>query len=942
MHKVLLTVVLVTTVIFLGSAQISCPTAPVRLGTAYTISTEQDSVFVVCAGQATSLVATSPEVGEFSYQWATFSPLTQAWSPQAMQFGTAPFLYNTATAGGYRIQIFDENMNVLHTYHAWVSYVVQPGSVTATGDQVGCGTSIELNASVVLPSITPYVDPAAPSVPIYPVMDFGWHSTQGILNAIPNLAVQTTAVSNITADTQIIIAPSSPWNQLACLSSWADTIAYDYISANDVVFIDIPSLLCANTPNFIMQTNYPGTWTGQGVVNGSTGEFSPVVSGAGFFPLTFHSSTPGCSFSKQMMVVVQPFITPTILVPSVVCSVSEPIDLLPSVNGGNWSGDGIIDPVEGIFDPEVSGPGVFQITYRIENSCFGLAYATVAVQQTPVVSISGTDTICAANGAINLVGSPLGGIWSGSGIVNPTAGYFDPSLAVSGNNIISYDYNNGTGCSASTSFTVNVQEPINVSVSEAGPYCIDQDAVTLQASPSGGIWSGQGVVDALAGTFNPFFAGEGTHDVQYTLQNVCNNSDFISIQILIPQDIAITGIGNFCESDAPLTLSALPVGGSWTGIGVSNGSFNPSLAQIGDNNLFYTLPDLCASTSGIVTTVFANPEILLDYVSPICEGLSATINAFGADSYSWVDQNNNLLQSEGSAYTTQVLNGFEVTVRGLTAEGCASEAVASIDVNPTPEVTLDVPEVVCVNTPFQMSAEGLADYLWFPTSLFANPQQASQTLSISGLTTFQLSGFDANGCAPGPISFSIDISTLDLSFTVIDSVYAPGPVTFIPETDGTSVDWYFGNGDSLFNQLPNATIYENYPDPGFYESTIVATNGICTAEYIQEVQVLYPSGILLIPNVISPDGDVYNPGFRLYTQNLATIELKIFDRWGNELDKITTFEEMDLIGRAYTSYWIPENESTGTYFFEFTAKGKDDNDHARKGTFTIVRRELNR
>lgn len=942
MQKILLTVVTLTTVIFFGQAQISCPTAPVRLSTEYTLTTQQDSVFVICGGQATTLVATSPEVGEVNYQWATFSPFTQMWMPQASQTGTAPFVFNGATAGGYRLQIFDQSANVLHTFYAWVSYVVQPGSVDAFGPLVGCGTSVELSANAVLPTITPYADPALLNVPIYPVMEFGWYSLQGDLNATPNAANQTTTSSSISADTQIVIAPVAPWNQLTCLSAWADTVDYDYVSPSDVVFVDFPSLLCANTDNFIMQTNYPGTWAGTGVVNGATGEFSPVVSGAGFFPLTFQSTIPGCSFTKQMVVVVQPFITPTILVPSVVCSVSEPIDLLPSVDGGNWSGEGIIDSTNGIFDPEVSGPGVFQITYWIENSCFGLAFATVAVQQTPIVSIAGEDTICATSGAINLVGAPQAGIWSGNGIVNPTVGFFDPSFAVDGNNTITYEVNNGTGCSGTAQFTVNVQQPVLVSASGVGPFCIDEAPVALQASPAGGVWSGQGIVDPIAGTFNPFLAGEGTHDIQYSLENVCNNADIISIEIQIPQDIAIVALENYCAYDSPVALSATPAGGSWSGNGVVNGTFVPNVALVGTNNIFYTLPDLCASTSGITTTVFAAPEVLLDYVSPICEGLSATVNAFGADSFTWFDENGSQIQSNVSSYSTTVSESFQITVQGETEEGCIAEATASVEVNPTPEVTLNVPDVVCIDTPFEMSAEGLVDYLWFPASLFSNPQQAEQTLSTSDPTTFQLYGVDANGCSPDPISFTVDISTLDLSFTVIDSVYAPGPVAFIPETDGTSVDWYFGNGDSLFNQSPTTTLFESYIDPGIYWATMVATNGICTLEYIQEVEVLFPSGILLIPNVISPDGDKYNPGFRMYTQNLASIELTIFDRWGNKLDEVTTLEEHDALGRAYTGYWLPDEESTGTYYYAFTAKGKDDNNHGGKGTFTIVRRELNR
>lgn len=57
----------------------------------------------------------------------------------------------------------------------------------------------------------------------------------------------------------------------------------------------------------------------------------------------------------------------------------------------------------------------------------------------------------------------------------------------------------------------------DANISPTTPVCIDADTFNLIASASGGIWSGTGITDTLAGTFDPALAGTGNHIVTYTM-----------------------------------------------------------------------------------------------------------------------------------------------------------------------------------------------------------------------------------------------------------------------------------------------------------------------------------------------------------------------------------------------------------------------------------------
>ncbi|MFK7950380.1 MAG: Ig-like domain-containing protein [Saprospiraceae bacterium] len=65
--------------------------------------------------------------------------------------------------------------------------------------------------------------------------------------------------------------------------------------------------------------------------------------------------------------------------------------------------------------------------------------------------------------------------------------------------------------------------------------CINSNVITLNGTPSGGTWSGLGIVDSANGIFNGITAGGvGTYDLAYTFTggNSCSNSDTVTITVM--------------------------------------------------------------------------------------------------------------------------------------------------------------------------------------------------------------------------------------------------------------------------------------------------------------------------------------------------------------------------------------------------------------------------
>jgi hypothetical protein len=152
---------------------------------------------------------------------------------------------------------------------------------------------------------------------------------------------------------------------------------------------------------------------------------------------------------------------------------------------------------------------------------------------------------------------------------------------------------NSFGDAASASITVVVFPLPQVTCPEDFTVCDDTDPFLLSgATPAGGVYTGFGVI--LSGSdfiFDPSVAGEGDHIITYTYtdpQTNCEGSctfviTVIEVVVICPEGFSV------CLDDDPVTLSGgMPVGGTYSGPGVSGGNFDPMAAGVGTHSITYT------------------------------------------------------------------------------------------------------------------------------------------------------------------------------------------------------------------------------------------------------------------------------------------------------------------------------------------------------------------
>ena len=392
------------------------------------------------------------------------------------------------------------------------------------------------------------------------------------------------------------------------------TTASTIVNAQPVIsFSGLDAAYCTNSPSDILVGSpVGGTFSGTGIT-GTT--FNPQVGGAGSRTITYSfTDGNGCSNTTTNSTVVNalPVVSYTGLAAQYCISQTTAVSLTGTPAGGTFIVNGVVGAS---FIPSQQVLGVQTIKYFVNNvnGCADTTSQTTTVVPAPTVTLSGlAATYCSNAATATLNGSPAGGTFTGSGILGNT---FSPPLAGTGNIFITYSYNDGNGCSNSTTSSTIVNAAPTVTFSGLNPtYCTNSPLDALTGFPGGGTFTGTGIVGT---NFNPQLPGTGNYTITYTFTNGngCTNFATNSTVINALPVVSFTGLAaQYCISQTTaVALTGSPAGGSFVVNGAIGASFIPSQHSLGVQTIDYFVSNAngCADTVTQTTNVVAAPVVTI-------------------------------------------------------------------------------------------------------------------------------------------------------------------------------------------------------------------------------------------------------------------------------------------------------------------------------------------
>lgn len=354
-----------------------------------------------------------------------------------------------------------------------------------------------------------------------------------------------------------------------------------------------------------------------------TGANAPNLSAtqAGSYTVDVINSN-GCTASSQAFTLSElqpPNVSFTGLAPDY-CITDPGVALSGTPVGGAFSGPGIGG---NNFAPFLAGMGVHSITYTYTapNGCTRSQTQTTVVTDVPVINFPLPTFACEGDAPIALNATPAGGTYSGVGVAG---NFFDPAIAgLGGPYIITYTFTDTIGCgnTSTVNRSITVVTPPTATFSGlATEYCLNAAATALIGTPTGGVFSGNGI---SGNTFEPAVADTGVHVVTYlyTDNNGCTAEHSASTFVQPLPVVTLSGLDSvYCE-DAPVAVMiGTPSGGTYNGVGLIANAFNPAGAGAGgpyDITYSYTDNNGCTGADTLQVSVNVIPTVTISGLDPI-------------------------------------------------------------------------------------------------------------------------------------------------------------------------------------------------------------------------------------------------------------------------------------------------------------------------------------
>lgn len=610
------------------------------------------------------------------------------------------------------------------------------------------------------------------------------------------------------------------------------------------------------------------------------------------------TTAQGCIASDSVVVMLSTLQSLSVSTPDGEICIGEGTAITALLLG---NGPGIVrswSPTAGLSDPGISNPVASPLAtttyiHTVTDTVVGCVLQdSVTITVTDVYNaFAGPDTaLCDALGLMldvtHDVPAPFTISWTPSAFLS-SAGSSNPTIQLDSTMTYVVQVSDADGCSAFDTVTVAVSFS-ELAIFSDTSLCAGQQAVIHAGFPAAShLWSDGSMADSIV------VVDAGAYTVEMTDSLGCFVSHTTTVTVDALPLVTLGPDTSLCIGETWM-LDAGNAGAQYLWSTTETTQLI-STGTAGEFTVLVTDANLCSGTDTIVISFDPLPIVVLSDTA-VCISESILLDAGNPGSYyAW-----------STGESTQVIavdtvsGTYSVVV--TTAQFCTDSANALIDFIAFPPVDLGPDTALCEGETLTMSvAGGMVSYLW--------------SNGLLGPGTWTTQGGDLwvsvfNGYCTSHDTIGVVFNPLPAPALATDTAccldYPPSRLDLDAGNAGCSFRW--STGDTT--QRITVTTY------GQYLVTITTPLG-CSIEESALVRE-HCLSTLFVPNSFTPDDDDLNERFIPIGTNIATLRLRIFDRWGELIH-----EGMDA-----DAGWDGKANGTpvqdGVYVWQVTYRSYDD------------------
>jgi gliding motility-associated-like protein len=301
----------------------------------------------------------------------------------------------------------------------------------------------------------------------------------------------------------------------------------------------------------------------------------------------------------------------------------------------------------------------------------------------------------------------------------------------------------------------------------------------------------------------------------------------------------------------------------------------------------------CYDTTKVTLNIYPTPIVKAAPDVTICQGNSITINATGADTYSWYPSEGlSCINCKDPVASPDKATPY--TVKGTTKYGCYAYDTILVKVIPKIKIEATKNDSICIGESLQLLASGAKYYEWSPSIGLSATDIQNPIASPTRTTRYRVVGFDEYSCFRDTAFVLIGVGGYPKVDLGPDQLLATGSLFQLKPkfTEGPIKTWSWGpdkdlsciNCASPIARVRNQITY-----------FVTATNYYgCSGSDTISIKVFCENAQVYIPNAFTPDNDGNNDIFMVRASGIQEVKsFRIFNRWGELLFDKANFQPND-------------------------------------------------
>ncbi|MDF3028079.1 MAG: hypothetical protein K0S23_2386 [Fluviicola sp.] len=561
-------------------------------------------------------------------------------------------------------------------------------------------------------------------------------------NLSPYIWTGTTTYTHPAAGTYDVLLATNGGFWSSCFDFTTQTITVNPTPAAPTITPGGPTTFCAGGNVVLTSSSATGnTWS-----TGATTQ-AITVSSAGSY--TVSAIALGCTSpnSAAQTITVNPadnagFTYPT----NSICDASPnqtPTTAVTGTFSATPAGLVFANTATGEINVAGSTSGSYSVTYTTSGSCPNSSNQTVVISGAPDATFTYAQTSYCTNGTdpnpVFGAGASAGAFSSTTGlVVNASTGVIDLASSNAGTYTVTNAIAANGSCPASTqTFSVTIAAVPTAVVSGGGTQCGPGSFPVNIALTGTGPWNitytdGTTPTTVTGVTMSPYTinaTANGTFTVTNVAMGACSAAGTGTASVVFNPNptVTFTQVADICDNANPVTLLAMPAGGSFSGsTGVSGTTFDPNGLTPGSITLTYNYTDAnnCSGSAVSTFTLNAAPQTTLGTFQDVCLqaasfGLAGGLPAGGTYSGTGVTGGNFNPATAGA--------GTQTITYSVTQNGCTNAASQNIIVE---------------------DCAGIEEAESFGLEIYPNPASSTVTIKTGKDVTFSMISEDGKMVYP--------------------------------------------------------------------------------------------------------------------------------------------------------------------------------------------------